>query len=68
MRVFVVFESSSRLMDDDRCIDALPDFLEPIFRGVQEHTGLHAMVILGGPMPKYAGELRTVKYVYALRL
>ncbi|KAJ7765194.1 hypothetical protein B0H16DRAFT_1796443 [Mycena metata] len=44
------------------CIDALPDFLEPIFRGVHEHTGLHAMVILGGPMPKYSGELWTVNF------
>ncbi|KAJ7041281.1 hypothetical protein C8F04DRAFT_1080824 [Mycena alexandri] len=41
-------------------MDALPDFLEPILRGIQEHTGLHAMVVFGGPMPKFDGELRTL--------
>ncbi|KAJ7165387.1 hypothetical protein C8R46DRAFT_1035961 [Mycena filopes] len=53
---------SNKPVDRQRCIEALPDFLEPIFRGVYEHTGLHAMVVLGGPMPKYGGDLRTVNF------
>jgi hypothetical protein len=42
-----------------RCIDAAGDFLAPILRGLEECTGLHLLVLMGGPMPKYGGELRT---------
>ncbi|KAJ7140438.1 hypothetical protein C8R46DRAFT_1046938 [Mycena filopes] len=46
--------------DRQRCIDALPDFAGPILRGIQEMTGLHAVLVFGGPMPKYGGALRTL--------
>ncbi|KAJ7041766.1 hypothetical protein C8F04DRAFT_1252688 [Mycena alexandri] len=46
--------------DRQKCIDALPEFMGPILHGVQECTGLHAVLIFGGPMPKYNGELRTL--------
>ncbi|KAJ7887137.1 hypothetical protein B0H13DRAFT_2342502 [Mycena leptocephala] len=51
---------SNKPEDRQRCIDALPDLLEPILRGIQECTGLHSMVIVGGPIPKFGGDLRTV--------
>ncbi|KAJ7777830.1 hypothetical protein DFH07DRAFT_950884 [Mycena maculata] len=41
-------------------IEAVPDFIEPILRGLQEYTGLHSVLVLGGPMPKYGGALRTM--------
>jgi hypothetical protein len=47
------------------CIDALGSFMTPILRGVQEYTGLHSVVLFGGPIPRYGGELRTVQYVHA---
>ncbi|KAJ7123802.1 hypothetical protein C8R43DRAFT_958954 [Mycena crocata] len=43
-----------------RCIDALGEFMAPILRGVQAYTGLHSVLLLGGPMPQYGGELRTM--------
>lgn len=49
------------LSSKSRCIDALPDFAGPILRGIQELTGLHAVLIFGGPMPKYDGALRTLQ-------
>ncbi|KAJ7813579.1 hypothetical protein B0H13DRAFT_2382340 [Mycena leptocephala] len=50
--------------DRQRCIDALGAFMTPILRGIQEYTGLHSVVLLGGPIPKYGGELRTVQVAY----
>ncbi|KAJ7144888.1 hypothetical protein C8R43DRAFT_1130311 [Mycena crocata] len=47
-----------------RCIDALPDFMAPILRGIKEYTGLKSVFIAGGPMPKFSGELRTVHVAY----
>jgi hypothetical protein len=35
----------------------------PIMKGVQEYTGLQGFVVLGGPMPKYNGEVGTLQYV-----
>ncbi|KAJ6506114.1 hypothetical protein DFH09DRAFT_1334853 [Mycena vulgaris] len=46
--------------DRQECIDNIGDFMGPILRGIQEHTGCHALLLLGGPMPKYGGDLRTV--------
>ncbi|KAJ7697307.1 hypothetical protein B0H14DRAFT_3655974 [Mycena olivaceomarginata] len=37
--------------DRQKCINAIPDFMAPILRGLEEHTGLHAVLIMGGPMP-----------------
>ncbi|KAJ7784200.1 hypothetical protein B0H16DRAFT_1446458 [Mycena metata] len=50
--------------DRQKCIDALPDFAGPILRGIQEYTGLHAVLVFGGPMPKYSGELKTLHVAY----
>ncbi|KAJ7721235.1 hypothetical protein B0H14DRAFT_2642508 [Mycena olivaceomarginata] len=46
-----------------RCIDRISEFMGPILRGVYNYTGCHATVIIGGPMPKYSGELWTVQSV-----
>ncbi|KAJ7107315.1 hypothetical protein C8R43DRAFT_1140291 [Mycena crocata] len=46
--------------DRQRCIDELGKFMLPILRGVYEYTGLHAVAIFGGPIPRYGGELKTV--------
>ncbi|KAJ7105137.1 hypothetical protein C8R43DRAFT_1140927 [Mycena crocata] len=50
--------------DRQKCIDNLPDFVAPILRGIEQYTGLHSVLIVGGPMPKYGGELRTVHVSY----
>ncbi|KAJ7178663.1 hypothetical protein C8R43DRAFT_1118035 [Mycena crocata] len=42
-----------------RCIDKIGTFMGPILKGIQEYTGLQAVCIFGGPMPKYNGELGT---------
>ncbi|KAJ6547923.1 hypothetical protein DFH09DRAFT_1087392 [Mycena vulgaris] len=39
-----------------QCIDRLSEFMGPILQGLHDYTGLHATVILGGPMPKLGGE------------
>jgi hypothetical protein len=44
-----------------RCIDVFADFMEPILRGLEEYTGMHSILIMGGPMPKVGGEIRTVQ-------
>ncbi|KAJ7121222.1 hypothetical protein C8R46DRAFT_1050705 [Mycena filopes] len=36
----------------------------PILHSIQQHTGLHAVLVFGGPMPKYSGELRTLHVAY----
>jgi hypothetical protein len=33
--------------------------MAPILRGLSEATGLQMVLLMGGPMPKYGGELRT---------
>ncbi|KAF7353218.1 hypothetical protein MSAN_01509500 [Mycena sanguinolenta] len=50
--------------DRQRCLDALPDFIAPILRGIQDYTGCHSVLLVGGPMPKYGGELRTLHVAY----
>ncbi|KAJ7038475.1 hypothetical protein C8F04DRAFT_1256076 [Mycena alexandri] len=42
------------------CIDNVGRFLAPILRAVREYTGLQSFVVLGGPMPKYGGEIGTL--------
>ncbi|KAJ7043428.1 hypothetical protein C8F04DRAFT_1175261 [Mycena alexandri] len=46
--------------DRQRCIDQLGPFISAILRGVSDYTGLHSFAVFGGPMPKHAGEIRTV--------
>ncbi|KAJ7632084.1 hypothetical protein B0H17DRAFT_1217557 [Mycena rosella] len=43
-----------------KCIDSLAKFMGPLIKGLQEYTGLHCLVVLGGPMPKHGGAIRTV--------
>ncbi|KAJ7035430.1 hypothetical protein C8F04DRAFT_1182336 [Mycena alexandri] len=50
--------------DRQLAIDNLGLFLAPILRGIHERTGLHSVIILGGPMPEYGGDLRTVHVSY----
>ncbi|KAJ7430337.1 hypothetical protein FB451DRAFT_1199224 [Mycena latifolia] len=40
------------------CIDNLGSFMILILRGIQDYTGLHSVVIFGGPMPRFGGELK----------
>ncbi|KAJ6463642.1 hypothetical protein C8R47DRAFT_1225134 [Mycena vitilis] len=47
-------------VDRQRCIDNLGGFMSSILRGVAEYTGLHGVVIFGGPIPQFNGEIRTV--------
>ncbi|KAJ7168430.1 hypothetical protein C8R46DRAFT_1217834 [Mycena filopes] len=50
--------------DRQRCIDDVGNFLGPILQGIGDRTGLHSVVLLGGPMPKYDGDLRTLFVSY----
>ncbi|KAK6966800.1 hypothetical protein R3P38DRAFT_2815716 [Favolaschia claudopus] len=47
-----------------KCIDAVADFAGPILQGLHAHTGMHATLIMGGPVPMFGGELRTVHVSY----
>ncbi|KAJ7688917.1 hypothetical protein B0H16DRAFT_1487292 [Mycena metata] len=55
---------SKKPEDRQRCIDELGNFLGPIQRGILELTGLHSVVLMGGPIPKYGGELQSVYSSY----
>ncbi|KAI5887791.1 uncharacterized protein SCHCODRAFT_02469702, partial [Schizophyllum commune H4-8] len=41
-------------------INALPKFIAPLLAGVYARTGMHVCLLLGGPMPKWGGQLKTV--------
>ncbi|KAJ7470076.1 hypothetical protein B0H11DRAFT_1920231, partial [Mycena galericulata] len=43
-----------------RCIDAFGPFMVPLMKGLEEYTGLQGMIIMGGPMPKFNGEIGTI--------
>ncbi|KAJ6525534.1 hypothetical protein DFH09DRAFT_1328890 [Mycena vulgaris] len=45
-------------------IENIGSFVAPIIQGIHERTGLHSVLILGGPMPKYGGDLRTIHLSY----
>ncbi|KAK6985136.1 hypothetical protein R3P38DRAFT_3230796 [Favolaschia claudopus] len=51
-----------------RCIENVPDFMGPILQGLHTHTGLHATLIMGGPMPEFGGEIRTLHVSYGRNL
>ncbi|KAJ7627914.1 hypothetical protein DFH06DRAFT_1338742 [Mycena polygramma] len=42
------------------CIDKFGRFVVPIMRGLQEATGLQGFLMLGGPIPRFNGELGTI--------
>ncbi|KAF8122740.1 hypothetical protein K438DRAFT_1792965 [Mycena galopus ATCC 62051] len=46
-----------------RCIDNFGKFIAPIMKGIFDYTGLHGHIVLGGPMPRYNGELGTIQCV-----
>ncbi|KAJ7149502.1 hypothetical protein C8R43DRAFT_1128495 [Mycena crocata] len=50
--------------DRQKCIDGAADFMAPVLRGLQEATGMHALLVLGGPMPRDGGQLRTIHVSY----
>ncbi|KAK6971922.1 hypothetical protein R3P38DRAFT_2813181 [Favolaschia claudopus] len=59
--VQVLKDSPSQIpVDRQKCIDGLGEFAGPILRGISAHTGLHATLIVGGPIPEFGGELRTI--------
>ncbi|KAL1658565.1 hypothetical protein GGF50DRAFT_92549 [Schizophyllum commune] len=41
-------------------IDAFPRWAAPLLQGVYARTGLHICMMLGGPMPKYNGQINVV--------
>ncbi|KAJ7602641.1 hypothetical protein DFH06DRAFT_1023575 [Mycena polygramma] len=43
-----------------KCIDKLGRFVAPIIKGLQEYTGLQGFLVMGGPIPRYGGELGTI--------
>ncbi|KAH7905084.1 hypothetical protein BJ138DRAFT_1018193 [Hygrophoropsis aurantiaca] len=47
-------------IDRQKCIDGLGGFFAPILTGVQAMTGLHFVIVGGGPVPKHNGEIGTV--------
>ncbi|KAJ7735077.1 hypothetical protein DFH07DRAFT_967307 [Mycena maculata] len=51
--------------DRQNCINNLGTFMSAILQGVYEHTGLHSVVVFGGPMPQFGGELRTLHVAYS---
>jgi hypothetical protein len=46
-----------------RCIQQISNFIGPILQGLNAYTGLHAMLLVGEPMPALGGELSTLQYV-----
>ncbi|KAJ7441804.1 hypothetical protein B0H11DRAFT_1932730 [Mycena galericulata] len=50
--------------DRQKCIDNLGTFVGPILEGIHERTGLHSVLLMGGPIPKYGGDLRTIYVAY----
>ncbi|KAJ7633593.1 hypothetical protein DFH06DRAFT_1004174 [Mycena polygramma] len=48
----------------EKCITTVGKFLGPIMKGIFERTGLHCCFLMGGPMPKFGGELRTIYASY----
>jgi hypothetical protein len=58
--VYCPIDTKSGALTDNRCIDEVGNFLGPLLQGILECTGLHSVVLLGGPIPKYGGELKTV--------
>ncbi|KAJ7620618.1 hypothetical protein DFH06DRAFT_1341736, partial [Mycena polygramma] len=45
-------------------IDKAGTFVAPFLQGITEITGLHGVLLLGGPMPRYGGDLRTLHVSY----
>ncbi|KAJ7481675.1 hypothetical protein FB451DRAFT_1394307 [Mycena latifolia] len=54
--------------DRQECINNLGRFMTPVLRGLQEYTGLQGFLVMGGPMPKYNGEIGTVHMSVGLNL
>ncbi|KAJ7040189.1 hypothetical protein C8F04DRAFT_1178284 [Mycena alexandri] len=50
--------------DRHACIHNVGDFLGPILLGIYERTGLHSVVLMGGPIPEYGGELQSIYVSY----
>ncbi|KAJ6452135.1 hypothetical protein C8R47DRAFT_1229557 [Mycena vitilis] len=55
---------SNSPLDRQKCLDALPDFIAPILRGIFDYTGCHSVLLVGGPMPKFGGDLRTMHVAF----
>ncbi|KAJ7017740.1 hypothetical protein C8F04DRAFT_1278922 [Mycena alexandri] len=44
------------------------EFMAPILQGIHERTGLHSVLLMGGPIPEYGGELKSVYVSYGRSL
>ncbi|KAJ7088014.1 hypothetical protein B0H15DRAFT_949828 [Mycena belliarum] len=55
---------STKPEDRQKCIARISEFMGPILKGLYEYTGLHATLIVGGPMPSFGGELRSLHVSY----
>ncbi|KAJ7607008.1 hypothetical protein DFH06DRAFT_1018881 [Mycena polygramma] len=44
-----------------KAIDNLGTFAAPILQGIHERTGMHSVLVMGGPVPKYGGDVRTIQ-------
>ncbi|KAJ7614713.1 hypothetical protein DFH06DRAFT_1146232 [Mycena polygramma] len=55
---------SQRPEDKQKCIESVGAFLGPVLQGIHDRTGMHSTVVLGGPVPKFGGELRSIYVSY----
>ncbi|KAJ7060050.1 hypothetical protein C8F01DRAFT_1254165 [Mycena amicta] len=56
-----VRESSERSPETiQRAIDGLAAAMHPLMQGISDATGLQFLLVGGGPMPRYGGEIRTI--------
>ncbi|KAJ7836516.1 hypothetical protein B0H13DRAFT_2368686 [Mycena leptocephala] len=53
-------EPGKNLEAQQAAIDTLGSFVGLILQGIFDRTGLHTVLLLEGPMPKYGGDLRTI--------
>jgi hypothetical protein len=44
-----------------RCIDQLGSFVAPILAGIEELTGFKTVLLAGGPIPRYGGEIGAIQ-------
>ncbi|KAJ7236968.1 hypothetical protein C8J57DRAFT_1529762 [Mycena rebaudengoi] len=59
-QTFLHEKPSTKPEDRQNCIDHIGTFMAPILQGIHERTGLHSVILMVGPIPKYEGDVRTV--------
>jgi hypothetical protein len=63
--IFISIASDQVNPSYNSSINHIGSFVAPILQGIFEQTGMHSVLVLGGPVPKYGGDLRTIQYVSA---